>query len=100
MRRLELFYGTGGHGGPYSNVDHAIYRAVCLLRGNPTERSIEVRKGDFSTVVATVEKRDDGIYVVWPALELWNGIVPAFDFKVSDGIGHTGLRFSTAEVLS
>ena len=40
----ELFYGSGGHGGPYATIDDAERRAEALLRGSRTERSIEIRE--------------------------------------------------------
>ncbi len=38
----ELFYGTGGHGGPYQSYDEAKERAIALLRGSQSERSITI----------------------------------------------------------
>lgn len=39
----ELFYGTGGHGGPYPSLESAIRKAIALLRGSPSEHIIEVK---------------------------------------------------------
>lgn len=42
--RFELFYSTGGHGGPYHGARVALYAAQRLLRGNEHERWIDVRE--------------------------------------------------------
>lgn len=55
-RRYELFYGTGGHGGPYRTIAEARKRAKELLAGNRNERFIEIRAGDFKTIVGVVKK--------------------------------------------
>ena len=54
----ELFYASGGHGGPYQNVKLAVEAAKRLLRGNKSEHSIEVRASDFKTVIHTVSRYD------------------------------------------
>ena len=38
----ELFYGQGGHVGPYVSLLNAVHAAAALLRGNKTERTIYV----------------------------------------------------------
>lgn len=40
--RYELFYGSGGHGGPYSNLGTAVTAAIDKLHGSRTERRIDV----------------------------------------------------------
>lgn len=40
--KYELFYGSGGHGGPYPNIREAISRAKALLKGSALERVIKV----------------------------------------------------------
>ena len=40
--KYELFYGLGGHGGPYPNLKTAVSRAKDLLIGSPTEVTIKV----------------------------------------------------------
>lgn len=50
--KYELFYSSGGHGGPYPSIEEAEKAAKRLLCGNKKEHSIEVRlASDFRTVV-------------------------------------------------
>lgn len=51
----ELFYSTGGHGGPYDTIAKAVLAAKRLLRGGP-DRWIRVQRGTTGPVVATVTK--------------------------------------------
>jgi hypothetical protein len=46
----ELFYGTGGHGGPYHSYDEAKSRAIALLKGSASEVSITIRFRDANGV--------------------------------------------------
>jgi len=39
---FELHYGAGGHGGPYFTLKAAELKARLLLRGNPSERHIDI----------------------------------------------------------
>lgn len=55
--RYELFYSTGGHGGPYYSLKEARSTARRLLSGNRSERSIEIRASDFKTVIQTIRKK-------------------------------------------
>ena len=57
----ELFYASGGHGGPYKNVKLAVEAAKRLLRGNKSEHSIEVRASDFKTVIQTITRETEGV---------------------------------------
>jgi hypothetical protein len=38
----ELYYGTGGHGGPYPTLEDAVQTAERLLAGNKNEQTIRV----------------------------------------------------------
>lgn len=38
----ELYYGTGGHGGPYPTLEDAMQSAERLLAGSKTEQTIRV----------------------------------------------------------
>ena len=40
--KYELFYGSGGHGGPYTGLRTAITTAKRLLKGCQSERTIYV----------------------------------------------------------
>lgn len=40
----ELFYGSGGHGGPYLTLDDAIRAAYRLLYGRYLEQYIDVKQ--------------------------------------------------------
>lgn len=60
----ELFYGSGGHGGPYSSAREASKAARRLLRGSRSERSIEVRErsatgmGGYGRTIARFTKKN------------------------------------------
>lgn len=63
--KCELFYGSGGHGGPYPSKTVAVCRARELLAGSPTEKHIYVRpSSDWETMIAMVCKTDRGAKVV------------------------------------
>lgn len=47
--KYELFYSSGGHGGPYKNLKESICAAKRLLKGG-TDLYIEVRELNFKTV--------------------------------------------------
>lgn len=57
---FELFYASGGHGGPYHTLESAIDSAEKMLVGSPTERAIHVHTrtpvgiNGFGQRVATV----------------------------------------------
>ena len=51
---LELHYSTGGHGGPYPDLETAIDRAKALLLGNRRETRIDVREGVNGKLLAVV----------------------------------------------
>jgi len=54
----ELFYSTGGHGGPYRSTFEAKLQALRLLQGNPSERSITVRPAnDYRIVLARITRK-------------------------------------------
>lgn len=58
---FELFYSSGGHGGPYPNADEAREAAKRLLRGRRTEHSIQIRYAhDFKTVLQTITREEAG----------------------------------------
>lgn len=59
MNNIELHYGKGGHGGPYATADEATGRAIKLLEGSRTERSITVRRGVNGPLLRTVRKELD-----------------------------------------
>lgn len=53
----ELFYFTGGHGGPYLSLQEAIDTARRYLRGNVRERRIDIKpytKDGYGPVCAVV----------------------------------------------
>jgi len=53
--KCELFYSSGGHGGPYASAELAIAEAKRKLLGCRSEHSIEVRlASDFRTVVSRI----------------------------------------------
>ncbi len=65
----ELFYGSGGHGGPYPSLDVAKFRAVRQLLGSKSERRIEIHErttgqdsigGYGKQPVVSLRKADDG----------------------------------------
>lgn len=51
---FELFYSSGGHGGPYPTIEAARARAYAMLRGRPAEHHIEIRES--TTAVQFIEK--------------------------------------------
>lgn len=59
----ELFYGTGGHGGPYQDLQSAIHAAYDRLRGNRSEVWIAIHPctgggiGGYGESIAVVKKR-------------------------------------------
>lgn len=65
---FELFYASGGHGGPYASYDSAKFRAVAILRGSSSERSIQIRErtasgiGGYGNVIGRVYKVAEGIF--------------------------------------
>jgi len=69
--RYELFYGTGGHRGPYVGLTAACDAAEALLKGDRSERYISVRPysidavGGYGIAVATVRKTSDGETIRW-----------------------------------
>lgn len=62
---FELFYGTGGHCGPYQDMEIAVKTAVTLLQGSRSERSISVHPrtsdgtGGYGKKVVRVFKHSD-----------------------------------------
>lgn len=75
--RYELFYGTGGHAGPFIGLGNAISEAENRLRGTVvgTERSIRIRPysakglGGYGPVCYIVVKNAEGVVSSWPAGE-------------------------------
>ena len=65
---FELFYATGGHGGPYEAYDSAKYRAIAMLRGCASERSIQIKErtasgiGGYGNVIGRVYKAAEVIF--------------------------------------
>lgn len=53
---IELHYSTGGHGGPYADLDTALERARLLLKGNLHEMFIQARQGVNGPLLATIAK--------------------------------------------
>ena len=60
MTSYELYYGNGGHGGPYPTILEAIRRARQLLIGCGSEQFIEVKERQRDATVAKVCKVDGG----------------------------------------
>ena len=65
LKRYELFFGNGGHGGPYHSLAHAIYWARQLLFGSRQLRVIYVKpyvseRDGYGPPIATVRKHEDG----------------------------------------
>ena len=62
----ELFYGTGGHGGPYPSHEAAAKRAAQMLRGSRSETTIHIKPrtkegvGGYGDKVGTVSKDREG----------------------------------------
>ena len=62
----ELFYSDGGHGGPYSSYDLAKYRAIEMIRGCHTTRSIRIHPrtvngvGGYGAVIGTISRETGG----------------------------------------
>ncbi len=58
----ELFYGSGGHGGPYESIDDAERRGEAILRGSRTELSVEIReyRAEGFLPLLRLVKRGDG----------------------------------------
>ena len=65
-KTYELFYGTGGHGGPYRNLQQAIVGAAQRLKGDATERRITIKPrtsdgvGGYGDSVFTLFKDGNG----------------------------------------
>lgn len=74
---MELFYSTGGHGGPYDNAVSAVTRAIALLKGNRNERHIDVRPDSTSSERETLYR----IAKVKEVIETENIIVSQFNDK-------------------
>lgn len=53
---FELYYSTGGHGGPYENVFNAKTSALRLLAGNYKENWIDVKQRSTGIVVARIAR--------------------------------------------
>lgn len=51
-QRYELFYSTGGHGGPYRGLGNALASAINIALGMPNEIAVELHPymRDFSPV--------------------------------------------------
>jgi hypothetical protein len=65
--RYELFYGTNGHGGPYSTPSVAVNWARQLLLGSKSLRVIFVKPygpQGYDAPIATVRKQADGTITV------------------------------------
>ena len=59
--QFELFYASGGHGGPFATVGEAETAARQFLAGRPDEAYVEIRKAsDFKTVVQMVRREGVG----------------------------------------
>jgi SpoVK/Ycf46/Vps4 family AAA+-type ATPase len=56
QERYELFYGSGGHGGPYHSLEEARSKARDLLEGRKEERYIEIRDSSFENVIEKWKK--------------------------------------------
>lgn len=56
--KYELFYGRGGHGGPYTGMRQAYKRAKALLKGSPSERSISIVNRHTGKTVTTLRKQN------------------------------------------
>jgi hypothetical protein len=66
----ELFYGSGGHGGPYPGLEKAVRAAINLLHGSKSERAIDIRprtSDGYGKSVATARKDQTGAVVLHPA---------------------------------
>lgn len=53
---FELYYSTGGHGGPYRSVFEAKVSALRLLWGNRTEKWIDIKQRSSFTTVARITR--------------------------------------------
>jgi hypothetical protein len=68
--QYELFYGTGGHGGPYKDLITAKDAAARMLAGNKNEYKVDVRPrgsphGYGSPVARALRRKpDDAIVIV------------------------------------
>lgn len=55
----ELFYGNGGHGGPYRSLASATEAAGRLLRGSRSESYIQIRaRSNWNKTIKTVSKKE------------------------------------------
>lgn len=53
----ELYYSTGGHGGPYKDLRTARAAAKRLLKGNPNERYIRIVTRSTGKTRETVRRK-------------------------------------------
>jgi hypothetical protein len=68
----ELYYNTGGHGGPYKTLEYACLQAVDTIKGSQSITAIEIRPydsvyrggyGDWHSDSRYVQVIDGGIKV-------------------------------------
>lgn len=52
----ELYYSTGGHGGPYLTQFDARIKALRLLKGNLIEQWIEIKNRNTGITVARITR--------------------------------------------
>ena len=52
----ELYYSTGGHGGPYKTQFIARIRALEMLEGNLTERWIRIVRRNTGITIARITR--------------------------------------------
>ena len=60
--KFELFYDTGGYGGPYANFDVACNGALALLSGCRTINRIELRPLDSKQLGGYCSNNPDSSY--------------------------------------
>ena len=53
---VELHYSSGGHGGPYPDMDSAKAAAKRLMRGRPAEHHIDIRPSSTSKEIETLHR--------------------------------------------
>ena len=91
LSSYDLFYGSGGSGGPYFSLKEAVETAARRLNGSASERSIRVRQRETNTDVVKLYKKsheDGGDYIQVEGENLLFG-----QCRPGDHIYHNGYRY-------
>ena len=99
VEKYELYYSTGGHGGPYKSLKEAEKRAKDLIKGDSSGKmkSVEIRPYS-SKARGGYKERNEGSKYVKTARQLAKELVAADKYVFHNDPGHAWLEVEREEL--